>query len=117
MSVGKRKVRRPGNSDHYRFKRLISSRTGQRQPSPSNQAVSGDAGGCKKSRWTPGWSPRPLYGLQKGGTGGARSVASKVTGMWSAGSTCTRWRLVKWCRFQTASRIAVRDGMTILIPQ
>ena len=59
-------VRCPGNSGHYRFKRLTCSRTGRRQPAPSNQAVSGDAGGCKKSRCTPGWPPRPLYGLQRG---------------------------------------------------
>ena len=59
-------LRCPGNSGHYRFKRLPSSRTGRRQPAPGNQAVSGDAGGCKKSRCTPGWRPRPLHGLQRG---------------------------------------------------
>jgi len=51
MSVGKRKVRSPGNSGHQRFKRLTSSRTERRQPVPGNQAVSGDAGGCKKYPW------------------------------------------------------------------
>ena len=45
----------------------------------------------------------------KGGTRGARPVALKATGMSSAGSTCTRRRLVKWCRFQTASRITVQE--------
>ena len=45
----------------------------------------------------------------KGGTRGARPVALKAAGMSSAGSTCTRRRLVKWCRFRSASRITVQD--------
>ncbi len=46
----------------------------------------------------------------KGRTGSARNAAFRATGMSSAASTRTRRRLVKWCRFRTASRIPVREA-------